>query len=432
VDAGAVRAEFTRDLALAGPFAGTWRLMPASSIALGEPALAEFVRALGGKLAAPVAAELKAVEPAVLAREADERQRRRVAMLEEHTQALIERSRGVRDATFWKPTPITTPEAWEAAMRPRREQFWDEIMGRLPRGAAPPAVCSRVLYERADSTGYEVVLDALPGVTLWGYLLVPKALASGERRPVVVAQHGLAGVPADMIDEDAATRAHRVYRALGSQLVRRGFVVFAPHFPWRAQEDYRRLQRKANPLGLSVFSFILAHHARLLDWLETLPFVDRARIGLYGLSWGGKVAVRVPALEPRYALSICSGDFNEWIWKNATTRWPNSYMFAPEPDMFDFNLGMTFGHAEMAAMIAPRPFMVERGHDDGVGTDEMVALEYARVFRLYDKLGLRERTAIEYFNGGHEIRADGTLQFLQRHFDWPPRAGVTEAREARP
>jgi hypothetical protein len=99
--------------------------------------------------------------------------------------------------------------------------------------------------------------------------------------------------------------------------------------------------------------------------------------------------------------------------------------------MFDFNLGMTFGHAEMAAMIAPRPFMVERGHDDGVGTDEMVALEYARVFRLYDKLGIPERTAIEYFNGGHEIRAAGTLQFLQRHFDWPP-GGASGAREDRP
>ena len=156
--------------------------------------------------------------------------------------------------------------------------------------------------------------------------------------------------------------------------------------------------------------------------LGHLNLLDRNRIGLYGLSWGGKVAMRVPALEPRYALSICSGDFNEWIWKNATTAWRNSYMFAPEPDIFDFNLGMTFGHAEMAAMIAPRPFMVERGHDDGVGIDEMVALEYARVRRLYDKLKIGRQTEIEYFNGIHQINGVGTFDFLQRHFNFPPTA----------
>ena len=36
--------------------------------------------------------------------------------------------------------------------------------------------------------------------------------------------------------------------------------------------------------------------------------------------------------------------------------------------------------------------MVERGHDDGCGTDEMVNYEYAKVRRLYDKLGIGDRT----------------------------------------
>ena len=96
----------------------------------------------------------------------------------------------------------------------------------------------------------------------------------------------------------------------------------------------------------------------------------------------------MPSLLERYSLSVCSGDFNEWIWKNATTDWPNSYMFVPEYEMFDFNLGNTFGYGEMAAMIAPRAFMVKRGHNDGVGIDEWVAFEYAKVFRLYNKLNI--------------------------------------------
>ena len=94
-------------------------------------------------------------------------------------------------------------------------------------------------------------------------------------------------------------------------------------------------------------------------------------------------------------------------------------MFTGEYEMPEFNLGHTMVYAEMAALIAPRPFMVERGHDDGVGIDEWVAYEYAKVRRLYSRLKLPERTAIEFFPGGHQINGRGTFAFLQKHLGWP-------------
>ena len=81
----------------------------------------------------------------------------------------------------------------------------------------------------------------------------------------------------------------------------------------------------------------------------------------------------------------------------------------------EFDLANTFNYAEMAGLIAPRPFMVERGHDDRVAPDEWVAYEYAKVRRLYDKLGIGDRTTIEFFNGPHEIHAVGTFEFLHKH-----------------
>jgi hypothetical protein len=63
--------------------------------------------------------------------------------------------------------------------------------------------------------------------------------------------------------------------------------------------------------------------------------------------------------------------------------------------------------------------MVERGHDDGVGVDEMVAYEYAKVRRHYSRLKLPERTEIEFFAGGHEIHGVGTYAFLKKHLQWP-------------
>jgi hypothetical protein len=142
-------------------------------------------------------------------------------------------------------------------------------------------------------------------------------------------------------------------------------------------------------------------------------------MGFYGLSYGGVTAMLVPPLLENYALSICSANFNEWIWKVSSSKTRYSYVFTGEHEMFQFDLGSTFNHAELAWLIAPRPFMVERGHSDGVSNDEMVSYEYARVRRRYAELGIPERAEIEYFNGRHEIHGVGTFQFLEKHLGWP-------------
>jgi len=224
------------------------------------------------------------------------------------------------------------------------------------------------------------------------------------------------GRPQDVCNPKERTK---YYNSFGAQLADLGYVVYAPQNPYIGQDKFRVLQRKANPLKLSLFSFIVRQHERTLDWLATLPNVDADKMAFYGLSYGGKTAMRVPAILPKYCLSICSGDFNEWIGKNVSVDYRGSYMFSPEYEMPEFDLGQTFNYAEMAYLIAPRPFMVERGHDDGVGIDEMVAYEYAKVRYHYAKLKLPERTEIEFFPGHHEIHGVGTFAFLKRHLGYP-------------
>ena len=135
--------------------------------------------------------------------------------------------------------------------------------------------------------------------------------------------------------------------------------------------------------------------------------------------------MRIPPLVERYCLSICSADFNEWVWKNAATdteSLPYSYANKGEYEIFEWNLGGTFNYAEMAALICPRPFMVERGHFDGVAPDEQVAFEFAKVKNLYEaKLGLENRCEIEWFVGPHTINGQAAYDFLHRHLEWPER-----------
>jgi hypothetical protein len=132
--------------------------------------------------------------------------------------------------------------------------------------------------------------------------------------------------------------------------------------------------------------------------------------------------MRIPPLVTDYCLSICSADFNEWVMKNASTRFPISYVWSGEYEIFEFDLGSTFNYAEMAALIAPRPFMVERGHTDGVSTDEWVAYEFGKVNFLYShRLKLGDRCELEVFDGPHTINGKGTFAFLHKHLKWPRR-----------
>ena len=81
------------------------------------------------------------------------------------------------------------------------------MIGRLPAATLPPNARTRLAYDEPKWRGYEVVLDVWPSgagfqpaaVIAYGILLLPKDLQPGERRPVVVCQHGLEGRPQDTI-----------------------------------------------------------------------------------------------------------------------------------------------------------------------------------------------------------------------------------------
>lgn len=349
--------------------------------------------------------------------DADARQKRQIHEIDRHSQALLAESPYVRK-NFMAKLDFSSVEAYEKAAAEYRRFFYDEVIGRFDDKVLPPNPRSRKAYDAEKWTGYEVVLDVWPDVIAYGILLVPKDLKEGERRPVVVCQHGLEGRPQDVIGK----QGHPAYKAFAAALAERGFVTFAPQNLYLGRDRFRTLQRKANPIKKTLFSVITPQHQQIVDWLRSLPFVDGERIGFYGLSYGGKTAMRVPALVTDYALSICSADFNEWVLKNASTRAPFSYVWTGEYEIFEFDLGSTFNYAEMAALIAPRPFMVERGHFDGVGVDEWVAYEYAKVRHLYAaQLKLADRTEIEWFVGPHTINGQGTYRFLHKHLKWPER-----------
>jgi len=360
--------------------------------------------------------------------DAGKRQIRQVKQLEGHVQNMLHLSDQQRNRFFLHNVmPEFGSRDWSTAAYHRyfpkekfieeckdyRKYYWEEILGKFEEEYLPPNAQTKKIYDRELWTGYEVELDVYEDLIAPGVLLIPKDILPGEKRPVVVVQHGRGGVPGIVIEGNTS------YYNIGEKLADQGFIVYATYGLFRGEDRYRWLDRKANTIGKTLFSLIIAQHDQHLNWLGSLPFVDSERIAFYGKSYGGETAMRVPSVLEGYCLSICSADFGDWTRKVVDTRSTRSFMSSVEWEMPYFNMGSTFSYAEMAYLIFPRPFMVERGRHDRVQPDDWVGYEYAKVEHLYDQFNLVDHTEIEFFNGGHASRNQGTFDFLHKFLNWP-------------
>jgi hypothetical protein len=61
-------------------------------------------------------------------------------------------------------------------------------------------------------------------------------------------------------------------------------------------------------------------------------------------------------------------------------------MLTSEYDMLEFNFANVVKYSDLANLMVPRPFMVERGLYDGVAPDGWVAYEFARVRQFYTEM----------------------------------------------
>ncbi len=427
-DAAAVESEINRVGELMGLLSGSPGILFSNQekgVRAGYPAMAAFSQTIGF-----VDADVSRVPPIALMMDgrsnftSEARHTRVFQQMEQVVQrSLSPADEKRREHFFYKAEPGLRPGKWSTEaehdfLKPDafiekakefREEFASELIGEFDVGLVPLNPRSKKILDNEKWTAWDVVLDVYPRMESWGVLVVPKNLADGKRYPVVVCQHGRDGVPRDCIDQDKSA-----YGNFAAKLAERGYIAFAPHNLYRHEDRYRWLDRKANNLGCSLFSLIVASHRQNVDWLKSLPFVDPDRIGFYGLSYGGESAMRIPAIIEDYCLSICSGDFNQWNRKVADVNFPNGFMRTVEWEMPYWNLGRKYDYAEMAGLIFPRPFMVERGHHDRVSRDEWVAHEYAKVRWLYSQFEQADKTEIELFQGGHSIKGEGTFRFLDK------------------
>jgi len=321
----------------------------------------------------------------------------------------------------WQPdtSSLANYRKWSQSAR---ERYLD-LIGRFPAPAGALEPRSVKLYDEPGFTGHRLSVRVYDGVHAYGILLVPKGIRPGERRPAVFVQHGFGGKPEDILGVVDNSRADPVYAKLGRRLVQRGYVVFAPMISVQNSPDRNAIVRRSHLLGQTPVGIEIQKTGRVLDYLETLPFVDKDRFAFYGLSYGGFTALWTSPAEPRFKAVVCSGHFNDWNLKTTDLTEGTSFVFYKDTlDMFNFDLLHNFNHSDLAWLTAPRAFMIEIGATDGVEMEprRFVDAEMERVTALYRKLGIPGRGRIARFNGPHRIDGAEAIPFLDEMLGWTP------------
>lgn len=320
---------------------------------------------------------------------------------------LINQSEAKREAR-WKLTDC--PPGDFENLKAEMLDDYRKLVGRVPSGDVPLNPKTELALETDRYKLYRVTLDVTQGVEVYGNLLVPNDIRN--RRAAVICQHGMNGKPE--LTTGLGLTKDTVYHEFARCLAEHGYVVFAPYLMHGKSDEINRQVRMADAVGMMRVAMPVAKTNRIIDFLETLPFVDGRRIGYYGLSYGGYSAIWISPLAPRLAAVVISGHFNDWRSKITTDALATSYFRHPDEDFYNWNILHRFTHPELIAMTAPRPACVEFAQRDGITTPEWTAYAWKQVVRWRDHLGFTDRVELEHFDGVHEIHAVGAADFLDR------------------
>jgi len=291
---------------------------------------------------------------------------------------------------------------WQATVRSRLSALLkiDDLLE--AKGTIPLALKT---LSSSEKDGYEVKeleINSTPGRRIRIIVTIP-TLDEGPC-PAVVCIGGHGSTLYSPYDETTVSRdAARMksdrfhYKGFGTALARRGVVTISTTVSQHEVYEEDRLL-----MGERLWDLM-----RCVDYLESLPAVDRSRIGCAGLSLGGEMAMWLGAMDERMTATVSAGFLTtmDHMEQDHCMCWK-----------FD-GLRELVDYADLYCLTAPRALQCQNGLQEPVSQFNVPLARQAmrEVRTIYDDMNCPENVVLDVHDGGHIIDLPGLLYFIDKH-----------------
>lgn len=293
---------------------------------------------------------------------------------------------------------ITAVDQWERKKEEMRNQLKKYISGTFP--PPPDNLQSRILSETMDGEVKIQMIELSFGPDHQAKLTIELMIPPGDKPlPVFMTQW-----------------THREWAQIA---VQRGYIgcVYAGGDSKDDTEDYSRIWA-----GKYDFTRLMRRAwggFRAIDYLHTLPFVDRDKIALTGHSRNGKLSLMAAAFDDRIKAVIPSsgGTGAEVPWRYCSYKYDveDIALLGPaQPSWLHPRLRFFVGRENklpidqnsFMALIAPRGLMLSTAYEEGASNPWGIEQAYNSAGHVYDFLSAKDQLALRYRKGKHGTTAE--------------------------
>lgn len=324
----------------------------------------------------------------------------------DHSQLLV-----VRDAQGTE-RPVKTKDDWSARLVHIRANM-QLVMGPVPDASqrVPLDVEQGPEESSKNYVRRKVRFTPEPGDRVPAWLLIPRQLPAGGRAPAMLCLHqtnnvgkdepaGLGGIP-------SLHYAH--------ELADRGFICIVPDYPSFGEYTYDFKTKGAHFASGTMKA--IWNNMRAVDLLESIPQVDKARIGVIGHSLGGHNALFTAAFDERLKAVVSSCGFTPfhdyyqgklmgWTSDRYMPRIREIYHNDPDKVPFDFY--------EILGALAPRGFYSNSPIRDSNFEIAGVHKAFDKARAVYDLFGTKDRLKLATPDAPHDFPETQRLEA----YDW--------------
>lgn len=316
------------------------------------------------------------------------------------------------------------PDGDPAAVAAWRERFRERLDGLMAPWPEPVPLDLETTEDGGAGKGYRryrVVFDSEATMSVPAYLLVPEGRTAPGTGVLAVHGHGpgKSRICGTETDPEPGVPPGGAYAEV---LAQRGHVVLAPDLrcfgeraDWNPPDHYgcdtnlvHQVMGGWNPLTQNVWDM-----QRALDVLAAHPLVDPDRLGVVGFSYGGTIALLLAACDARVAAVVVSGYFSSWA-ESHKVPWNMC------GSQVLWGMLGRMEHAEVGALIAPRPLLINSGREDLLFPVAAAAEGVARLRRVYAQLGASDHLEHHIFEGEHQWDGSRAYPFLDERLAAPP------------